>query len=141
MVRECFKVKTGILFLSKHLGKIGLDPSRLYLEVGTKPSPRPADSGPHYWETERPEKPSLIQRSIQRLKDETEPDQEPVQPSLIQRLIGHLKDKTEPVPEHVEVSEEEEDFKDALSPMHDQLKLAWSWWILEFLFPVVSVHQ
>lgn len=31
------------------------------------------------------------------------------------------------------VSEELEDFKDALRPIHDELKLAWMWWIVEIL--------
>lgn len=31
----------------------------------------------------------------------------------------------------VPISEEEEDYVDALCPIYDQLKLAWYWWILE----------
>lgn len=36
------------------------------------------------------------------------------------------------------INEEVEDFKDALSPMYDQLTLNWWWWILEFI-PVKQV--
>jgi hypothetical protein len=33
----------------------------------------------------------------------------------------------------VEGSEEEEDLKDALTPIYDQLQMRWAWWILEVL--------
>lgn len=32
-----------------------------------------------------------------------------------------------------QLTEEEEDLADALSPMYDQLDLAWYWWILEVM--------
>lgn len=31
------------------------------------------------------------------------------------------------------LTEEEEDLRDALCPMYDQLQLAWGWWLLEYL--------
>ncbi|CAE6498096.1 unnamed protein product [Rhizoctonia solani] len=38
------------------------------------------------------------------------------------------------------ISEEVEDFKDALSPIYDQLSLNWWWWILEFI-PIRQVWR
>ncbi|CAE6419796.1 unnamed protein product, partial [Rhizoctonia solani] len=38
------------------------------------------------------------------------------------------------------ISEEVEDFKDALSPIYDQLSLNWWWWILEFI-PIKQVWR
>ena len=38
------------------------------------------------------------------------------------------------------INEEDEELRDALSPMFDQLKLAWFWWILEVL-PVSMRYQ
>ena len=38
------------------------------------------------------------------------------------------------------VSEEQEDLADALCPLHDQLKIKWGWWTLEFI-PQVLPYQ
>ncbi|THU90431.1 hypothetical protein K435DRAFT_841472 [Dendrothele bispora CBS 962.96] len=43
MVRECFKTKTGIMFDSNRLRKIGLDPSSLYPMVLPRPAPIAVD--------------------------------------------------------------------------------------------------
>ena len=115
MVRECFKVKTGILFKSNRFHEIGLDPSKLYLEAGTKPPPLPVDPESHHWDAPKR--------------------------SLIQRLLCLRESYTAPSGERVPFrSEEEEDLNDALSPIYDQLKLEWPWWILES-FPWTFKHQ
>ena len=41
MIRECFKVKTGIMFLADGLRKIGLDPASLYPIVQQRPAALP----------------------------------------------------------------------------------------------------
>ena len=101
MVRECFKAKTGILFISVRLPDIGLDPSSM-LDPAKHRAPLPVGS---------------------------EPYQEP--PSWIQRWIPRgEKGKPKEIPM---VSEEDEDLKDALSPIYDQLKLKRWWWFVELL--------
>ena len=116
MIRECFKANTGIMFESKGLRTLGLDPSMLYPTVKPRPPPLPVN-------------PELHQ--CQRVLKE---------PSWIRRWLfpGEKKKKggaTDPVG-----SEEEEDLKDALSPIYDQLKLRRAWWILEVL-PLRFKHQ
>ena len=106
MVRECFKANTGILFKSALLRDIGLDPSMFYPDVLPRLSRVPVDSGSHHWEMA--------------LKE----------PSWIQRLLFPCK--TESVKDSM-ISEEDEDLKDALSPIYDQLELKRGWWIVELL--------
>ncbi|KAF8868074.1 hypothetical protein CPB84DRAFT_1697495 [Gymnopilus junonius] len=104
MIRECFKTNTGILFHVDGLRRVGLDPAALYPVVLPRPPALPAGvTGPTAY----------------------------IQPVP----------KTQPQPEDDEVedpfatpeTEEELDLKDALSPVYDQLALAWGWWILELL--------
>lgn len=41
MIRECFKAKTGIIFMSDGLRTLGLDPTTLYPSVRERPPPLP----------------------------------------------------------------------------------------------------
>ena len=41
MIRECFKAKSGIMFLADGLRRIGLDPASLYPIVQERPAPLP----------------------------------------------------------------------------------------------------
>ena len=110
MIRECFKARTGIMFECERLRAIGLDPSTLYPDVTPRPPPLPVGSASYQ---EVPKKPSIIRRLI----------------SLGKSAAASSAD---PGPVRVG-SEEEEDLKDALSPVYDQLKLQRSWWVLEVL--------
>ncbi|KAG6867256.1 hypothetical protein C0993_005153 [Termitomyces sp. T159_Od127] len=44
MIRECFKAKSGIIFISDGLRKVGLDPASLYPCVQKRPPPLPVGS-------------------------------------------------------------------------------------------------
>ena len=116
MIRECFKTNTGIMFDSQALRSIGLDPSTLYPFV--KPRPPPLSLGSNRI-AKAPSNPIPV------------------------RLHAHLVKKRAEHPEVVSLSqgvqasqvgtEEEEELKDALSPVHDQLKIKKAWWALEIL--------
>ncbi|KAJ3504634.1 hypothetical protein NMY22_g17855 [Coprinellus aureogranulatus] len=108
MVREIFKAKTGILFLSDRLFEIGMDPATVYPEV-------------------------------------KHPSKEiPIRPrAFLSKKKSAVKEAPKP-PAHTSAqflgSEEEEELLDALSPIYDQLKIKWSWWILE-LIPLNMRYQ
>lgn len=115
MIRECFKTNTGILFLSDRLPSIGMDPTTLYPYV----TPRP---------------PMLPLNDLTLRKHPTV--EIPIR--LHSTLRKHGKDKTiakaaTPSGPVFLGSEEEEELRDALSPVYDQLKLAKHWWALEIL--------
>ncbi|CAE6479853.1 unnamed protein product [Rhizoctonia solani] len=167
MVRQCFKCDTGIMFHSNLLEDVGLSPETLWPEVVPRPPPitsldqipkaniNPASEASHplysryptMWDTN----PSLYQlrrgtlpgrptRQHTQLSGKVEP-YEPYIP--IHWRIGHeLRDFGPDAwePREPFISEEVEDFKDALSPIYDQLAMNWWWWILEFL-PVKQVWR
>ena len=128
MVRECFKVNTGILFKSGRLPAIGLDPSTLDpgLVKLPRPPPIPVDPQLHHWDVP---KPSLIRRLLSPRKEDA--------PDPVRSEARSEEDKGL---EENKVLEEEEDLKDALTPIYDQLKLEWPWWILEYI-PMTFKHQ
>jgi hypothetical protein len=124
MIRECFKADTGIMFYAKGLREIGLDPSTLYPFV--TPRPPPIAVGDAVFEEPPRSPPSWIQRSFSRLKRK-------LLPRSVQDIGSPPVNPTKAT-ETVRVgTEEEEDLKDALSPIYDQLKLRHAWWILEIL--------
>lgn len=69
-------------------------------------------------------------------------DRLPAGDALIQKIpkIPKTPKPVEPIPEPVYMTEEEHERLDALSPIYDQLDLAWFWWILEYL-PMKQMHQ
>lgn len=102
MIRQCFLLKTGILF-NKHLFEsIGLDPDTIYPEVKPRPPPLTDLQDTLLFK----HKPYL----------NFSPD--------VQYLLKI---------DHPFVNEEEEDMLDSVSPLFDQLRLAWGWWILEII--------
>lgn len=112
MIRECFKTDTGIMFTSEGLRSIGIDPASLYPIVQKRPPPLPTN-GSH----------------IQHIPSSTSPKPD---------SLPHYGNVDSLIP--IEKSEEEHELLDALSPIYDQLSLAWGWWILE-LFPVKQRYQ
>ena len=107
MIRQCFILKTGILFHKNQFNHIGLDPDTLYPHVLPRP-PLP-DTKPDYL--------SLARRFNPPINFAKNYDDTIVKPVDVERAPF--------------VSEEEEDMLDALAPMFDQLKLAKGWWALE----------
>ncbi|PFH47920.1 hypothetical protein AMATHDRAFT_6302 [Amanita thiersii Skay4041] len=120
MVRECFKANTGILFKSKALREIGLDPTTLYPFV----TPRPPPLSPGSMHIEKHPEVTLSKhikslfRSKAKKAEGSEEGNLITSPSVISATI---------------LSEEEEELRDALSPIYDQLKMKRSWWLLEVL--------
>lgn len=125
MVRECFKANSGILFLSERLTDIGLDPTTLYPYVTPRPSIKPLEG----------------------LQIRKHPAKEiPIRPHLtLKKKKNHGNQLLVPSipavqPASAFGSEEDEELKDALSPMYDQLKLKKRWWIIEAL-PMPLYYQ
>ncbi|KAG7100167.1 hypothetical protein E1B28_001947 [Marasmius oreades] len=105
MIRQCFLLKTGIMFHREMLKIVGMDPSTLYPDVIPRPpaltgtvAPTPSNHG------RQPTGSSVTTEDTR---------------------IGHFTGDF--------VNEEEEEFKDALSPVYDMLKKKWGWWILEVI--------
>ena len=125
MVRECFKTQTGIMFESDRLREIGLDPASLYPHVRRRPDPLPVED--------------------RRLRSRNDDVKQRVSlanpaPSVGAAAGTSTGVTTAAAPPTKAMTEEEHELHDALSPLYDQLELAWSWWILE-LFPVQDRYQ
>lgn len=123
MIRECFKAQTGIMFETERLREIGLDLSTLYPNVIV---PRPPPVSP------------LAQNIVEKY---CLPEYQP-KPTLRQTLINIIRPRPETRHESTSsistspsepLTEEEEELKDSLSPLYDQLELRRAWWILELL--------
>ena len=113
MIRQCFLAKTGIQFHRDSFKEVGLDPSTLYPDV----IPRP---------------PALMP-SIPVITDVKGCSSRLC--SMARSLTHKSHDLLTPqaVSEPPFISEEEEELVDAQYEIHDQLKLAKGWWILEIL--------
>ncbi|KAG5636745.1 hypothetical protein H0H81_007003 [Sphagnurus paluster] len=107
MVRECFKVDTGIQFISDELRGIGLDPASLYPYVLPRP-PALSVTGAQLQHIPSPS----TQKQLQNFAN-------------VDNLV------------EIHMTEEEHELRDAMSPIYDQLSLAWGWWTLE----VLPMHQ
>ncbi|KAJ7506925.1 hypothetical protein B0H11DRAFT_1973404 [Mycena galericulata] len=116
MIRECFKADTGMLFDPVRLQELGLDPATLYPFVLPRPPPLPVGDAKI---ESLPKRKSWLRRLISRKK------------TLDFTVSPELEDHSPEKPAHG--MEEEEDLKDALSPIYDQLKLSPFWWILEVI--------
>lgn len=124
MIRECFKTDTGIMFDCEGLRKLGLDPSSLYPLVTPRPPAIPVGNAVFQELTSTP--PSWIRRLFDRIVGKILAPPDPVS-STASTPIDATKDDTQVG------TEEEEDLKDALSPIYDQLEIQPAWWILELL--------
>ncbi|KAK0484101.1 hypothetical protein EDD18DRAFT_1361944 [Armillaria luteobubalina] len=115
MVRECFKAETGIMFDSERLRLIGLDPATLYPPVAPRP---PAVSVASLVIPKGERKPPLLQRVLSMFRRHPPPVSDAQESSIEDPPIG---------------TEEEEELRDALSLIYDQLNISKSWWILELI--------
>jgi len=145
MIRECFKAKTGIMFDIQGLREIGIDPSTLYPHVTPRLPPIPVRDAAVSRKVvkDTPRKPSsqeLKRRKLHRLNEQQHSFPHPHPEHDKGNKAEETKaEETESETEEIKVeeipigTEEEEELKDALSPIHDQLKLRRAWWILECL--------
>ncbi|KAJ3812985.1 hypothetical protein F5876DRAFT_63523 [Lentinula aff. lateritia] len=118
MIRECFKTKTGIMFDRDGLRGLGLDPDALYPDVLPRPPPLPVGNA--------------------RIQDI--PTEGSVSQIQKDSALKNFSGGTSEVSGALVQTEEELELKDALSPIYDQLSLAWFWWILE-IFPIKQRFQ
>ncbi|KAJ6487135.1 hypothetical protein C8R47DRAFT_516070 [Mycena vitilis] len=119
MIRETFKADTGIIFDAYRLRELGLDPATLYPFVLPRPPPLPVSEDDKIQCVPRRE--GWLSRFASRKKCKRFP------------LSPELASPIGPPERPPRGMEEEEDLKDALSPMYDQLKLKPFWWLLEIL--------
>lgn len=114
MIRECFRVDTGIQFYREAFKGVGLDPDTFLI------NPRP---------------PALDPTAARVAQAKTAAHAaEPSDGTLVDEA------QASPTAATTFVSEEDEEFADAVSPLYDQLKLSKAWWILEVL-PVRAHEQ
>ncbi|KAK7044791.1 hypothetical protein R3P38DRAFT_3308605 [Favolaschia claudopus] len=150
MIRECFKADTGIMFDSRRLRELGLDPATLYPIVLPRPPPLPLTASTVIERV--PKRKGWLRRMFSSRKTkEAEGVEEyaPPTPDLDdddweeKKGGGKVTVKEEVVqPSSSSCSgygqlspgvEELEDLHDSLSPIYDQLSLKPFWWILEVI--------
>ncbi|KAK0202259.1 hypothetical protein DFS33DRAFT_1353759 [Desarmillaria ectypa] len=129
MIRECFKAETGIMFDSERLREIGLDPATLYPFITPRP---PALSVESAMIPMGPTKMSLLEKFLSTFRHHPVPvlhDSDECQTLVPEARSVSMEDEGCPPIG----TEEEEEIRDALSPIYDQLKRSKSWWILELI--------
>ncbi|RXW17940.1 hypothetical protein EST38_g7911 [Candolleomyces aberdarensis] len=112
MVREVFRTNAGILFLTDRLPEIGLNPSTIYPVVLDRPDPRSVKTG-------------KISEPL--------PTEYPTRPSAFSIWGKPINNVTSIKRRKIFLSEEDEELKDALSPIHDQMVIKPWWWLFEYL--------
>ncbi|KAF8829500.1 hypothetical protein HHX47_DHR3000528 [Lentinula edodes] len=106
MIRECFKVGTGIMFHQEILKQVGLDPEGLWPHIRERPPH--ATAGLYYQDRY-----TSVAGTSANMPSSSEGQRSTILADFI--------------------TEEYEDEMDALSPMNDVLKTDPGWWILEML--------
>ncbi len=129
MVRECFKTKTGIMFDSQRLRLLGPRPNHA-------PSLRHTTATSAFCrcchgDTIRTPKTAAKGKARIRHSPSDVAHRSPRTKLMQARLLEEYR----PIG-----TEEEEELRDALSPIYDQLKRSRSWWILEVI-PMEFRHQ
>ncbi|KAH8110703.1 hypothetical protein DFH11DRAFT_1513988 [Phellopilus nigrolimitatus] len=126
MIRQCFLTNTGIQFEADKLRDIaGIDPASLWPVVCARPPPLSIPSPPPVTPM-NPTKRNEIKK-ISEPAASTKADS-PSTDSL--KALARVESEES---EYEFLGEEEEELRDALCPVYDQLKLAPFWWILELL--------
>jgi hypothetical protein len=142
MIRQTFLAGTGIQFHRSLLPTIGMDPAHLYpFVLERKPAVHPT---PQLVEeantrakvdakTKRHDDGTLVKKSEQ---DHRKASKRPHKAHRTRTQEGtgdSLRDviNADYGPIHMDMPEEEEDIRDALSPIFDELVLSRGWWVLE----------
>jgi hypothetical protein len=102
MIREIFKAGVGILFKRDMFKHIGMDPATLYPYVVKRPD--------------------IVYHKSPSTSTHRSPNSMVQGPHKITDPANIYNDF---------INEELEDIADAISPVHDQLRKVWGWWILE----------
>ncbi|KAF9259354.1 hypothetical protein L218DRAFT_874918 [Marasmius fiardii PR-910] len=129
MIRQCFLLNTGIMFHREMLKGVGMDPSTLYPRVKRRPQldlrNLPTPSLP----------PSLTTSGTESIRNwfhHTHECQPTASSSMTQNSSTTQNTRIGKFTQDF-VNEEEEDYKDAISPAYDMLSKKWGWWILEVI--------
>ncbi|CAL1694705.1 unnamed protein product [Somion occarium] len=127
MIRECFRTNIGIRFHASLLRTVGLDPNTLFPTVLDRPETIYANSlPPHLHVPNAPHEHGRESTADSSYTVKTLVDDPTVAKST---SVGYANIAAS----DLNLTEEEEDVYDALSPIYDQLSLAPAWWILELL--------
>jgi len=110
MIRECFRVNTGIQFHLDSFKSIGLDPATLY----------------PFFVTQRPKPLEPFPSTVAELRASAH-KAEATEATLTDDA------QVEAIAASTFQTEEDEELADAISPIYDELKLSRAWWILEIL--------
>jgi hypothetical protein len=131
ILRQAFACDTGILFHSDVLAEHGMDVDSLWpvLQQRTAPLGGPAPSALDLYATNKLPSLDVRREFIRRRSCVYDDSSSPT--SRWSPCSNHLDPRLEK--ELSFIPEDHEDYFDALSPIHDQLKNASPWWILEFL--------
>lgn len=145
MIRQCFAANTGIRFHAPLLRTIGLEPNLLWPQV----VPRPGPVSFSFLSSD--EQHNLLQHVREVTTGSTTSSPSPPDYSTLRTLVNYSEAPADPPTTAglgyggvqlpigrdgkpmLAMSEEEEDLRDALCPIYDQLSLAPGWWILELL--------
>ncbi|KAF7293898.1 DUF2235 domain-containing protein [Mycena chlorophos] len=130
MIRECFRANSGIMFDCAGLRAVGLDPDTLYPFVKPRPPPLEVPRGS--------ELRVLDVRTAERASSGAKGDD--VDADADTDADAGTEESEQPAAAHPYKTEEEHDLLDTLSPVYDQLSLAWFWWVLEIL-PLKQRYQ
>lgn len=137
MIRECFKMNTGIQFEAERLKEVGLDPATLWPVVLPRPPPLPVPKqlGPPASESSNTDQ-DQTKRSSSMDKTPVRSEAAETRGAIDLTDVDEIgEDGGDGTAEKVRtfVSEEIEELDDAMCPLYDQLVLAKGWWILELL--------
>ncbi|TFK26835.1 hypothetical protein FA15DRAFT_754691 [Coprinopsis marcescibilis] len=133
MIRECFRRESGIIFQVEGLRNIGLDPASIYPTVLPRPPPLSPIAADLL--VQRRAKPPAISKNVDdHHADDHDDDTDPLRKDS---EASSTADSDEIL---LQMTEEEHELHDALSPKYDQLKLKKTWWIFE-IFPTKNRYQ
>ncbi|UZJ55759.1 hypothetical protein CBS101457_005079 [Exobasidium rhododendri] len=134
MLRQTFACDTGLLFHSDVLAEHGLDVETMWPILTKREAPCVGPAPTALDRYAKSDLPSLAARRLsyrrRSLAGPMAAATEEVAPPIIDESFScnsYKENDPECLPEHYE------DYFDSLSPINDQLKVSWPWWILEFL--------
>ena len=142
MIHECFRTKTSIRCLKNRLKDIGLDPATLWPQAHSQTGPRMAQNSPismvpsgehvklHPQATPSPTAPTLLSpQSGKHTRDISASTTR----TLVGTRAGGVKGPLHPGALEMPVDEEQQEARDAVCQVYDQLSRKPWWWIVEFL--------
>ena len=132
MILECFRAGTGIRFHKEALNRIGLDQNTLASLSGGQFKVERARV--QRFATED----TVVPTSPQSVFPTGQENQDPAKGTDIEKGTPYCKDDSSELPTITEMTsttvvKTEQEMKDALSPIYDQLKICKIWWLPEVM--------